>query len=297
MIFVQIRAKLTGLLTFALALCYCAYAYGRLNPLNTLVFFVSMAAFELSITGFNNYMDSRKNPEMLPFSRRLSLGLLIIFWAVAVIFGVILVFNTDAVVLACGAACFFTGTVYSFGPVPISHTPLGELFSGVFEGFFILLLVVYINAPPDSLIGFSWNAGAPRMVFYLLPLAGLALLSAPCVACVANIMLANNICDIEKDELSGRHTLPCYLGKKRSLRLFAALYYAAFAAEILAAACGVVPAYALFALFALFFVQRNITAFFRAQDKSTTFLRSINNMVWIILPLTACVGAAAIMRL
>ena len=37
---------------------------------------------------------------------------------------------------------------------------------------------------------------------------------------IANIMLANNICDVEEDIINNRFTLPYYLGKKNAFNLF-----------------------------------------------------------------------------
>ena len=290
--FVQIYAKLTGFLTFLLGLCYTVYMYHRVSVGNTLLFFVSMAAFELSITGLNNTIDARKNPEALPISRSAAWKILSSLWIVAAVTALILAFQTDVIVLICGALCFAVGIFYSFGPAPISHLPLGELFSGVFEGFFILFLIVYINAPAGSLVRCAWGAGTLEVTVSVFALAKLVLLSLPCVIGTANIMLANNICDLAQDIKNGRYTLPRYLGKKWSLRLFAVGYYAAFIAVIASVVFGILPVYALVTLVTLFFVQRNISVFFRWQDKSTTFFGSVINLVLLIAPMIICLGIA-----
>ena len=60
--------------------------------------------------------------------------------------GIWLVFRTDLLVLFIGILCFIIGVFYTYGPVPISRTPFGEIFSGVTMGFGILFLTVYVNA-------------------------------------------------------------------------------------------------------------------------------------------------------
>ncbi|KHS59025.1 1,4-dihydroxy-2-naphthoate prenyltransferase, partial [Listeria monocytogenes] len=60
--------------------------------------------------------------------------------------GVWLVFRTDLLVLLIGFVCFCIGILYTFGPVPLSRMPLGEIFSGVTMGFGIFFLAVYVNA-------------------------------------------------------------------------------------------------------------------------------------------------------
>ena len=60
--------------------------------------------------------------------------------------GVWLVFRTDLLVLFLGIICFIIGVFYTYGPIPLSRLPLGEIFSGLTMGFGILFLTVYINA-------------------------------------------------------------------------------------------------------------------------------------------------------
>ena len=56
----------------------------------------------------------------------------------------------------------------------------------------------------------------------------LLVVSLPAILGIANIMLANNICDMDEDLENRRYTLPVYIGFKHSLRLFRALYCLAY---------------------------------------------------------------------
>jgi 1,4-dihydroxy-2-naphthoate octaprenyltransferase len=65
----------------------------------------------------------------------------------------------------------------------------------------------------------------------VMPAIGFALLAVLPFCLTANIMLANNICDVGHDARVNRYTLPIYL-RKYALHLFAFLYYAAYVSVI-----------------------------------------------------------------
>lgn len=44
-----------------------------------------------------------------------------------------------------GIVCMAIGYLYTGGPIPISWTPFGELFSGLFMGMIIILLAFFIQ--------------------------------------------------------------------------------------------------------------------------------------------------------
>lgn len=290
----QLPAKTAALLPFTLALCYARAVYQTLDVRDTALFFLSMLCFEFLVTGLNNYQDTKKDGKPLPLPREVAKRLLLVLFALAMAAGLVLGAFTGPVVLVCGALCFAVGVAYSFGPYPLSHLPLGEALSGLFEGLGIPFLVVTINAP-NALLGWTLRAGTLTLTFRLPDLLRLGLLCVPCMLCIAGIMLANNICDAEDDLRVGRRTLPSFLGRKNSLLLFSFLYYVAFAAVLLAALLRVIPPYAALALAALIPVQRNLAAFGRVQSKARTFPLSVHNFLWLLLPLIAAEGAAALL--
>src|SRR5690606_9421235 len=108
-------------------------------------------------------------------------------------FGLYLVYLSDLVVLLLGMLCFFCGIIYSFGPVPISHGPYGEIISGFFYGLVIPAILFYINVPGGTLFSYALAAGKLSVVIEIRAATGLLLLSIVPFCLTANIMLANNI--------------------------------------------------------------------------------------------------------
>jgi 1,4-dihydroxy-2-naphthoate octaprenyltransferase len=294
--YVEIRTKIASVLPFLLGLFYAVYTYGAASFRNTALFFVSMLFFDMVTTALNNTIDAKSGRHPLPFSQAVSKRILILLLIAAMVSGLALAFFTGLVVLTVGAMCFAVGIFYTFGPAPISRMPLGEVFSGVFMGFFIPFLTVYVNAPPQSLVGYAFAWPALRISLNLEGLFRLAVVCVPAVCTIANLMLANNICDLEADVKVSRFTLPYYIGVKNALRLFGALYAFAFLAVAAAGLIGILPLYVLLAVFPAVFVQKNIAAFRKRQSKAETFPLSAANLLLIMLPLDAAAALAAVWR-
>lgn len=79
-------------------------------------------------------------------------------------------------------------------------------------GFMITLICVYIN----TFEVFNWSAAN---------LWGIFLVALPNTCYIANLMLANNICDLEEDENNKRYTLVHYLGKASSFEIIRRIKY------------------------------------------------------------------------
>ena len=195
--------------------------------------------------------------------------------------GLWLAWLTDIVVLLAGGLCFLCGVFYTYGPIPISRQPLGEVFSGIFYGLFIPFLLLYINMPAKTYLSLALSWQTIRLDLQVVPLLTVLLLSIAPVCTTANIMLANNICDLEKDIKVKRYTLPHYLGKS-ALYLFAGLYYLAYAASILLVATGIIHPLYLLTLLTFPLVQKNIHVFFHKQEKSSTFIVSVKSYILIM---------------
>lgn len=283
--YVEIQTKIASLLPFLLGLSYVFYVYGQINLRNTLLFFASLLCFDMATTALNNYIDVKTNGKQLGFSKKIAKLIFFILLILAIVLGLILTLYTDVIVLFCGILSFVVGIFYTFGPAPISRMPLGEVFSGLFMGFLIPFLVVFINAPVDSLIYFAIDNWVLDLSFNILNLFKLAIITLPAICGIANIMLANNICDVEEDIKVNRFTLPYYIGKKNALNLFAGLYYLSFAAIIGIAALKILPVYVLLTLAFLIIIQKNISIFRKLQSKEKTFPLSVQNMIILVLPL------------
>ena len=103
--------------------------------------------------------------------------------------------------------------------------------------------------------------------------------SEPCMFTIANLMLANNICDVEDDIKNHRFTLPFYLGKKYSLWLYNGLYAGSFVAILICVFLHLLPAIALISLIAILPVYKHIRIFNQIQVKSKTFSLAVKNLI------------------
>ncbi len=279
--FVEIRTKITSVLTFLLTLAYLFYRRQPINVERTLLFFASMFLFDLTTTAINNYIDTKTNGQTLQFSRRTAKLLIFVLFAVSTFLGLFLAYRTDAVVLLLGGLCFVCGVCYTWGPVPISRMPLGEVFSGLFYGLFIPFLMLYMNLPKGTFLVLGLSTQTIQLQLSVVPCLLLLLFSVSPICATANIMLANNICDVEKDIKVGRHTLPYYLGKK-ALYLFAALYYVTYLTFVVLIALKVLSPVCLLQLLTIIPVQKNIRRFMKEHKKETTFALSVQNFIIII---------------
>ncbi|WP_415067500.1 UbiA family prenyltransferase [Lacrimispora sp.] len=261
-----------------------AYLFYRRQPVNaerTLLFFSSMFLFDLTTTAINNYIDTKTNGQKLPFSRSMAKLIIYLLLGISTALGLALAYRTDLVVLLLGGVCFLCGVFYTWGPIPISRLPLGEIFSGLFYGLFIPFLMLYMNMPAGTFLALATDWHVVRLDLNLGFMIFLLLFSAGPICATANIMLANNICDVEKDITVGRYTLPYYLGKK-ALSVFAGLYYITYLTWAALVALGFLSPVCLLALFTIIPVYKNNCRFKKEQIKEKTFVLSVQNYVIIV---------------
>lgn len=279
--YVEIMTKITSTFTFVYTIAFLIYKGQPIHWGLTFLFFGSMFLFDLTTTAINNYIDTKNNHQTLQFSRRTALIIIYVLFTISTVLGLLLAWQTDLVVLLVGGLCFLCGVFYTYGPLPISRMPLGEVMSGVFYGLLIPFLLLYINQPEGTYLALNVNLSTISLNLQVMPLLSLLLLSAAPFSATANIMLANNICDLEKDILVKRHTLPYYIGRK-ALYLFAGLYYLTYLATILMVVLGILSPVCLLSLVTIIPVQKNINTFFGKQEKATTFLMAIKNFMIIM---------------
>jgi 1,4-dihydroxy-2-naphthoate octaprenyltransferase len=305
---VEIQTKVASVIPFALGTLYSIYHFGRFSPSNFVIMFISLISVDMATTAINNYYDYRKAEKTHGYNYEshnaivscnlkestviLTISILLI---IAAAFGFILFLDTTPVILLLGALSFAIGILYSFGPVPISRTPLGEILSGLFMGFIIVLISIYVHVYDMGIIDLSYSRGILGISFNLVELLYIFLLSIPTVNGIANIMLANNICDMEDDIENRRYTLPIYIGKERALSVFKALYYICYADLLLLLLLGITPAAAVIALFTFIPVSRNIRSFYEKQTKKDTFGLAVKNFLIInAVHVIAIVGAVVV---
>jgi len=296
LLFVEIKTKIASVFPFLLGLSFAALSGKTLDVRAAAVFFFSMLFFDMATTALNNLLDKHKTLSDHSFSLKTETVIFFILFLLAAVFGIFLVSITSLSVLFIGVLCFLVGIFYTFGPISLSHMPVGEAFSGVFMGFFIPLLVVESVLPADAPVLFTINFEKLILTLQLPALLSLILVSAPAVCVIANIMLANNICDQKDDESVGRYTLPYYIGRKYALYLFAFLNFAAYGAQVLAVLLKILPPLALIPLFTLPAVAKNIRRFFAFQSKKETFPLCIQNFLLILVPYIAGIALGAAVK-
>lgn len=287
---VEIRTKLASLFPFLIAVLFTNSYFHSFHWGKTLFFFFGMLAFDMATTAINNYMDFRKaHSEEYKYQENV-IGkdqlsertvVLIIFALIgfAAIVGLTLAVQTGWLLLVMGCACCFIGVFYTFGPIPLSRMPLGEVFSGVTMGLGIFAITIYLNTYDKRL--FFMELDLRHFAITGSTTAALAVVwaSLPLIATIANIMLANNLCDLEQDIANHRYTLPFYLGKKNAVVLFNLLMYSCYGAIIVGWLAGIYQWPILLTFLSLVKVYPQTRAFTKEQVKSRTFLMSIKNLV------------------
>nr|WP_294484446.1 UbiA family prenyltransferase [uncultured Anaerosporobacter sp.] len=279
--YVEIRTKITSTFAFIMTIALLVYHKQSIDWKLTLVFFASMFLFDLTTTAINNYIDTKTNNQTLQFKRKTALIIILVLFGISTSLGLYLAYMSDIVIFLIGGLCFLCGVFYTYGPLPISRMPLGEFFSGLFYGFFIPFIILYLNTPKGTFLSFDINSQAVSVELMIWPIASLLLFAIIPFCTTANIMLANNMCDLKKDILVKRHTLPYYVGKK-SIYLYAGIYYMTYLATIVMVVVGILSPICLLSLLTIFIVQKNIKQFMKKQDKATTFILSIKNYVIIM---------------
>jgi len=252
--FVEIQTKLASMIPFIVGTLYSLYRFKSFSLKNFIIMSISLLAFDMATTSINNYIDYKKaskGPEydkgnknmIVIYNIKESTAVAIIYTllSIAVFFGILLTLNTNIVVLLIGMVSFLAGVLYTYGPVPISRMPLGEIFSGIFMGFVILFLSCYIHIFDKNIISLIYHNNMMNISINLLEVFYIFLIAIPTINGIANIMLANNICDVEEDIINNRFTLPYYLGVKNSLKLFKALYYMGYLGIILSVILKIIP--------------------------------------------------------
>ncbi|HEY5560948.1 MAG TPA: 1,4-dihydroxy-2-naphthoate polyprenyltransferase [Clostridiaceae bacterium] len=289
---VEIKTKLASLIPFFLGSVYAIYRYKSFDLKNFIIMFISLLAFDMATTTINNYVDHKKsnknqisnivNDSLIAkygVNEIAVLSIIFTLLTIAIIFGIMLTLNTNIVVLFLGVISFVAGILYTFGPIPISRMPLGELFSGFFMGFIIIFLSIYIHIYDTNIISFTYQNNILSLSINLLEILSIFLFSIPAIVGIANIMLANNICDVEEDILNKRFTLPYYIGKPMALGLFRLLYYIGYVDIVVLVVLKIIPLASLLTLLTFTIVNKNINLFNNKPIKSENFVLSVKNFV------------------
>lgn len=299
--YVELRTKVASVLPFLLGTLYALWGYHRLDPVNLLLMLTSLICIDMATTASNHYTDFLKavhqsgyNYERHNTLVRDGLNLktafrtIVILVTVGTAAGLLLVLRTDWVVLGIGALSFLVGLMYSWGPVPLSRTPLGEAVSGFFMGFVIVFLSIYIHVFSLGWVTVSFSGYRLLADVNLYEILRIFIVSLPLVCGISNIMLSNNLCDLEEDRINGRHTLPIMIGRVWGLRLSRGLAVLAYMGVLLGLLMGWVPVSCGVVFLTMPFVFKASAVFFAEQSKEKTFVLSVKS--FLLVAGTYCLG-------
>lgn len=271
---VEMKAKTASVLPFLIGLCYSYYRYGTLHLGYVGLYFVAMFIFNMAVDILDNYNDYQHATEEHDYKEKTNiigreqLSLRLLFWLMTgmIVFsaglGLWLATQVGWPLFWMGLYCYIVGIFYSSGPKPLSSLPLGEVFSGVTMGIMISLICVYLNAFES----FHWH------FFEVLSIVIIAL---PNTMWIANLMLANNICDLEEDRKNKRYTLVHYIGKKRALSLFVTMNVIALVSIGLSVILNLAPLSVLLSYLIVPFIWQQTKRFLQKQDKQETFICAV----------------------
>lgn len=291
---VEIQTKVASLIPFLFGSLYVYYRFNTFSIENAFILFGSMIIFDMTTTTINNYMDYKKAIKkegygyeihnaivahaLAPRNVRILIGLMLLLSS---LLGLLLVTKTNIVILLLGILCFLIGIGYSYGPLPISRTPFGEIFSGVTMGFILTFISIYIHIFDQDVINLSFISSHLEMFIDVSLLLSFVIITLPLIAGISNIMLANNICDMKDDLVNNRYTLPICIGKETALVLFFALYAFSYFAIILGVFLNVLPIFSLLILLTIKPVLNHVQLFSKNQSKEETFVLSVKNFILI----------------
>lgn len=291
--FVEMKTKVASVFPMTLGILWAIYRYQTFNWLNTLLFVLAVLSFDMCTTAINNSMDYHKAKDetyrqesnvigKFSLDFRQMIGIVLALLIFSVIISLVLVWRTSWLLLPMGALCFLIGIFYTFGPIPLSRMPLGEVFSGVTMGFGIFFLAVFIQDPAGLLtsqVSDQWMT----LQFSWTKIIDIIFMSLPLVTLIANIMLANNTCDLEEDIRNHRYTLVYYIGKKNALKLYFVLASLPWLLWIIYCLTGFLPIWALIGLIGVLPAYKSLEIFLKKQVKRETFIEAVKSFVLFAL--------------
>ena len=271
---IELKAKTASIFPFLLGLAYSLYHYQSVNLSALAIYFVAMFMFNCFVDIWDNYNDYHKAVDKDDYQKNtniigrenLSMGLikslLAFFFFGSLILGIIVALMTGWAVFWLGLLCYAVGVFYAGGPKPLSSLPLGELLSGLTMGYVIFLICLYINSSQN----FVWSFANLATTF---------LIALPNTLLIANLMLANNTCDLEEDEANHRYTIVHYIGKKAALIWWTTALILAFVAIVVAVILGLLSPIMLLILLIAPLMIKFARPYLLKQVKKKTFISSV----------------------
>lgn len=278
---VQIKTIIISALPYIIGSVMASYYYHNFNLVYSLWLFLAVICFHLAVNGHNQYTDYARYKqnhitsynnilEKFNITKSWARKIIIILTLISVIIGTILSIKVGWIILLIGILSYLIGYCYSGGPYPILKTPFGEPASGITMGYNITFLGLYINMynvhPFDN---FFW--------------AKAIIVAGPAIFVIANVMLANNICDVAEDVKIGRKTLPYYTGRKTALTILCCYYVLAYIFLILGIVLKYLPIITLGSLLTIPLVYHTTKTFVKNPHKESTFTGILVNVLLVLI--------------
>lgn len=278
---VQIQTIIISALPYIIGSVMASYYYHNFNLVYSLWLFLAVICFHLAVNGHNQYTDYARYKqnhitsynnilEKFNITKSWARKIIIILTLISAIIGTILSIKVGWIILLIGILSYLIGYCYSGGPYPILKTPFGEPASGITMGYNITFLGLYINMynvhPFDN---FFW--------------AKAIIVAGPTIFVIANVMLANNICDVAEDVKIGRKTLPYYTGRKTALTILCCYYVLAYIFLILGIVLKYLPVITLGSLLTIPLVYHTTKTFVKNPHKESTFTGILVNVLLVLI--------------
>lgn len=289
---VEIKTKVASVFPFIMGILFSISYFHEFHLSYTLLFFIGMIIFDMTTTAINNFMDFKKAQSQTYKYQENVIGreqlspkkiqwMILSMLAATLLIGLILSMQTGWMLLVMGGAVCFIGVFYTFGPIPLSRMPLGEIFSGVTMGLGIFAITVYLNTVQQEVfyLTLDFTEGSFLLSGQLWGILALIWASLPLICTIANIMLANNLRDIETDIENHRYTLVYYIGSSTGVLLFQGLMYACYVTITIGWLFGIYnwPILVVFVTFPK--IYQNLKDHKKSLPQARSFGYAIKNMV------------------
>lgn len=287
---VEIQTKIASVFPFLVGLLFSWSYFKQVNGFYMVLFFIAMILFDMTTTAINNYQDYIKaNDEHYKYEENiigkanldvtLVRKIIFIMLGTAFLLGLVLAYLSGWLLLLMGGICCFIGVFYTYGPIPLSRMPLGEVFSGVTMGIGIPAMVVYLNTFQDKLFYLTFSKNEFALTGKITAVLALVWACLPLVFTIANIMLANNLRDLDTDIPNHRFTLVFYIGRKKGILLFQLLMLACYVALLIGFIFGIYRWPILLVFLSLPKVWQTLKQHRKEVPAPISFKRSIDNFL------------------
>ena len=289
---VEIRTKLASLFPSIMGVLFAMTYFGEVQWLNTFIFFIGMTIFDMVTTMINNYMDYKKAKSKTYQMTENIIGqsgiplklvrhLIFIMLLMTMDIGIYLTSQNGWVFMLIGGICCLVGVFYTWGPIPLSRMPLGEIFSGLSMGLGIFILTILTNVThyPPIYLQLNFSSGLFQLEGNIYSLAAIILASLPLISSISNIMLANNLRDLTMDIENHRYTLIYYIGRPTGVILFKFLALLGYGTIIIGLLAGIYHWPILVTLASFPIVLKNTRAFEQTLPHPKCFQYAIKNLV------------------